>query len=278
MILKHNTQMKTIGPQAAQLVTSLHEDNKPLFRLEDVRRILGLEDPSTRSLVRKLVNRGVVARLKPGLFILVPFELGKEREYLGNPLIAARELAGGKEYYISHGTAMEIHGMVTQPQLVVYVMTPVKRRSVRIMGAEFRFISSGKDYFFGLTDHWVTKQEKIRISDPERTVLDGFRMPEYCGGVTELAKGIWIKKQELNDGKLVDYALRMDVGAVIRRLGYIMELYDIGSSENRDRLRDRLTDSYVKLDPLLQADGKFLRKWRLQLNVPPDELLSTVRT
>ena len=190
----------------------------------------------------------------------------------------ARELAGGKDYYISHGTAMEIHGMVTQPQWVVYVTTPVKRRSVRIMGAEFRFISSGKDYSFGLTDHWVTKQEKIRISDPERTVLDGFRMPEYCGGVTELAKGIWIKKQELNDGKLVDYALRMDVGAVIRRLGYIMELYDIGSSENRDRLRDRLTDSYVKLDPLLQAEGKFLRKWRLQLNVSPDELLSTVRT
>ena len=278
MILKHNTQMKTLGPQAAQLVTSLHEDNKPLFRLEDVRRILGLEDPSTRSLVRKLVNRGVVARLKPGLFILVPFELGKEREYLGNPLLVARELAGGKDYYISHGTAMEIHGMVTQPQLVVYVTTPVKRRSVRIMGAEFRFIASGMDYFFGLTDHWVTKQERIRISDPERTVLDGFRMPEYCGGVTELAKGIWIKKQVLNDGKLVDYALRMDVGAVIRRLGYIMELYDIGSSENRDRLRDRLTDSYVKLDPLLQADGKFLRKWRLQLNVSPDELLSTVRT
>jgi predicted transcriptional regulator of viral defense system len=25
------------------------------------------------------------------------------------------------------------------------------------------------------------------------------------------------------------YALRMDVGAVIRRLGYIMELYEIGS-------------------------------------------------
>jgi predicted transcriptional regulator of viral defense system len=278
MILKHNTQMKTLGPQAAQLVTSLHEDNKPLFRLEDVRRILGLEDPSTRSLVRKLVNRGVAARLKPGLFILVPFELGKEKEYLGNPFIVARELADGKDYYLSHGTAMEIHGMVTQPQLVVYVTTSAKRRSIRIMGAEFRFITSGKDYFFGLTDHWVTKQEKIRISDPERTVLDGFRMPEYCGGVTELAKGIWIKKQELNDGKLVDYALRMDVGAVIRRLGYVMELYDIGSSENRERLRDRLTDSYVKLDPLLQAEGKFLRKWRLQLNVSPDELLSTVRT
>src|SRR5450830_531469 len=130
MILKHNTQMKTLGPQTAQLVTSLHGENRPVFRLEDVQRILGLEEPSTRSLVRKLVNRGVAARLKPGLFILIPFELGKEREYMGNPLIVARELAGGKDYYISHGTAMEIHGMVTQPQLVVHVTMLEKRRSI----------------------------------------------------------------------------------------------------------------------------------------------------
>jgi predicted transcriptional regulator of viral defense system len=278
MILKHDIPLKTLGPQTAQLVTSLHEDNKAVFRLEDVQRILGLEEPSTRSLVRKLVNRGVAARLKPGLFILIPFELGREREYMGSPLIVARELVGGNDYYLSHGTAMEIHGMVTQPQLVVHVTTPVKRRPIRIMGTEFRFIASGKDGFFGLTDHWVTKQEKVRISDPERTVLDGLRMPEYCGGLTELAKGIWIKKQDLNDSKLVDYALRMDVGAVIRRLGYIMELYEIGSSVSRDRLRDRLTETYVNLDPLLPAEGKYLRKWRLRLNVSPDELLLTVRT
>jgi predicted transcriptional regulator of viral defense system len=278
MILKHNGPFKTLGPQAAQLVTSLHENNKTVFRLEDVRRILGLEEPSTRSLVRKLVNRGVATRLKPGLFILVPFEMGKERVYMGNPLVVARELAGGRDYYLSHGTAMEIHGMVTQPQLIVHVTTPAKRRPIPIMGTEFRFITSDKDGFFGLMDHWVTKQEKVRISDPERTVLDGLRMPEYCGGLTELAKGIWIKKKDLNNGKLVDYALRMDVGAVIRRLGYLMELYDIGTHENHDRLRHRLTNTYANLDPLLPAEGKYLRKWRLCLNVSPDELLSTVRT
>ena len=127
-MMKHNGPLKTLGPQAAQLVTSLHEDNKLVFRLEDVQRILSLEEPTTRSLVRTLVNRGVAARLKPGLFTLVPFELGREREYLGNPFIVARELAGGKDYFLSHGTAMSIHGMVTQPQLVVHVTTTAPRR------------------------------------------------------------------------------------------------------------------------------------------------------
>jgi predicted transcriptional regulator of viral defense system len=277
-MMKHNGPLKTLGSQAAQLVTSLHEDNKVVFRLEDVQRILGLEEPTIRSLVRKLVNRGVVARLKPGLFILVPFELGREREYMGNPLIVARELAGGKDYFLSHGTAMEIHGMVTQPQLVVHVTTPAQRRPIRIMGTEFRFIVSAKDGFFGLTDHWVTKQEKVRVSDSERTILDGLRLPEYCGGLTELAKGLWIRKPNLKAGRLVDYALMMDVGAVIRRLGYLMELYDIGTPEEHDRLSNRLTDTYANLDPLMPAEGKYLRKWRLRLNVSSDELLSAVRT
>jgi len=34
----------------------------------------------------------------------------------------------------------------------------------------------------------------------------------------------------------------------------------------------------VRLDPLLPSEGKFLRKWRLQFNVSPQELLSVVRT
>ncbi|MGC9977031.1 MAG: transcriptional regulator [Syntrophales bacterium] len=278
MNLKYNNRMKTLGPQAARLITTLYEYNRPRFRLEDVQRILGLDEPASRNLVRKLVNRGIVTRLKPGLFVLVPFELGKETEYMGSPLIVARELAHGKDYYLSHGTAMEIHGMTTQPQLVVHMTILNKRRPVHIMGTEFRFISSKKELFFGFADHWVTKQEKVKVSDLERTVIDGLRMPEYCGGITELAKGIWMRQEAIDGSRLTDYAMRINSGAVIRRLGYIMEVYHIGSPDMMGKLQNHLTETYVKLDPVLPAEGKFLRKWRLQLNVSPDELLSVVRT
>jgi predicted transcriptional regulator of viral defense system len=269
---------KTLGPQSARLVTTLYEENRPVFRIGDIQRILDTKEVTARDLARKLVDRAVASRLKPGLYILVPFELGKEREYMGNPLVVARELNDGADYYLSHGTAMEIHGMVTQPRLVFHVTTLNKRRPITIMGAEFRFLASRKEFFFGLTDHWVTKQEQVRISDPERTIIDGLRMPEYCGGLTELAKGIWMKKETLNGNKLVAYALRMEIGAVIRRLGYLMELFQIGTPKTREPLRERLTDTVVRLDPLLPAEGKFLHRWRLQLNVTPEELLAVAKT
>ncbi len=273
-----NNRLKTLGPQAAHLVITLYEQNKPIFRLKEVQKILRVDEVSSRNFVRKLVNRRVVTRLKPGLFILVPFELGKEAEYIGNPFVVAREIMGGKDYFLSHATAMEIHGGVTQPQLVVYVTTLKPRRSITALGIEFRFIHSKKKYFFGISDHWVTKQEKVKVSDLERTIIDGLKQPEYCGGLTEVAKGLWMRQQDVNINRLISYAIKIGVGVVIRRLGFLLELYKIGISEDWEILSSHLTETYVRLDPLLPSEGKFLRKWRLQLNVSPEELKSVVST
>jgi len=273
-----SNKLKTLGPQAAHLVITLYEQNKPIFHLKEVQKILHLDEASSRSFVRKLVNRGVVTRLKPGLFILVPFELGKKADYIGNPFVVAREIMSGKDYFLSHATAMEIHGGITQPQLIVYVTTLKSRRSITTMGIEFRFIHNQKRYFFGLSDHWVTKQEKVRVSDLERTIIDGLKQPEYCGGLTEVAKGLWMRHQDINVNRLISYAIKIDVGAVIRRLGFLLELYKIGTSEDWEVLSSHLTETYVRLDSFLPSEGKFLRKWRLQLNVSPEELLSVVST
>lgn len=269
---------KTLGPQAAKLVTMLHERSRAVFRLQDVRNITGLSETSARSFVRKLVDRGVAARLKPGLFVLVPFELGRDRQYMGSPLVVAREIMDGADYYLSHATAMEIHGMVTQPQLVVTVTSPKPRRSLTALGVQFRFIRCQRRHLFGLTEHWATKQEKVRVSDPERTIIDGLKQPEYCGGVTEVAKGLWMRRQGLKVQTLVGYAKRIRVGAVVRRLGFLLETYELAEAPELERLRSGLTETYVRLDPVLPAEGKRLRRWRLQLNVGPDELRAVVRT
>lgn len=277
-MLTNHTSLKTLGPQAAKLVTTLHERSRVVFRLEDVRDITGLSETSARSFARKLVDRGVAARLKPGLYVLVPFELGRERQYPGNPLVVAREIVHGEEYYLSHATAMEIHGMTTQPQLVVMVSTPKPRRPVTTLGVEFRFVRCRRKHLFGLTDHWVTKQEKVRVSDLERTIIDGLKQPEHCGGLTEVAKGLWMRREDVNADRLVRYAKRIGVGAVVRRLGFLLETYELASAPELDRLRNALTSTYVRLDPILPAEGKRLRRWRLQLNVDPDELRAVVRT
>lgn len=277
MTEKADFARKTLGPQAAQLVAELHERRRTIFTLSDVESITDLSPKSARNFTASLVTRGVATRLKPGLFILVPYELGWEREYLGNPYLVARELARDDGYYISHASAMDIHRMTTQPQLVVFVSVPKRIRPRTIMGTEFRFVL-GRRTAFGIVDHWVENSEKIRVSDVERTVVDGLAHPNYCGGISEVAKGMAMRMDDIDTGKLVDYAIRLDLGTVIRRLGYLLELLEMSSPPEIDRLRRRLTNAYEVLDPLLPDEGRHVSRWRLRLNVSPEEIEAAART
>jgi len=269
---------KTLGPQAARLVVELHERGKTLFSHADVEEITSLQAKSARNFVAALVRRGVASRLKPGLFILVPFELGRERNYLGSPYVVARELAGGGDYFVSHASAMDLHRMVTQPQLVMYTTAPQSIRPRVVLGTPFRFVRCKPEHLFGVTEHWVTKTEKVRVSDLERTIVDGLKQPEYCGGFTEVAKGFGMRRDDIDSGKLVDYALRIGVGAVIRRLGFLLETLAVDAPRELDRLQEHLTATYAILDPLLPDEGKFTARWRLRLNVDPDEVAAVIRT
>ncbi len=261
----------------AGLLAGLYDRAQSTFTLADAEEITGLRSSLASSLLQRAARRGIVSRLKPGVFVIVPPELGSTREYAGDPYLTARRLAGEAPCFISHASAMEIHRMVTQPQFVVFASSSKRMPSRTLHGTEFRFVYIQPEHYFGTTKHWVTKQEFVDISDLERTVIDGLRQPEYCGGITEVAKGLWMRHEDIQPAKLVDYALRLGVGAVIRRLGYLLELYAIAPKDQLMRLRNTLTATYVPLDPMLPKEGTHLRRWRLQLNVTPQEL-ETIRT
>ncbi len=192
--------------------------------------------------------------------------------------MVARELADAPEHYLSHASAMELHQMVTQPQLGVFVTSPKPTRPRTVLGTEFRFVRCKPEDVFGVIDHWVTKTERVRVSDIERTVIDGLKQPEYCGGFSEVAKGYWMRRDAISSNRLVDYALRLDVGAVIRRLGFLLETFDETPLEDIDRLRRSLTASYVLLDPVMPVEGPYQARWRLRVNVDTDELRAVVGT
>jgi predicted transcriptional regulator of viral defense system len=271
MVTKHNS-LKTVGARMAPLLSALYDRAQTTFTLADAVEITGLRLALASSLLHKAGKRGLVSRIKRGVWVLVPPELGSATEYAGNPYLVARRLAGDAPNFISHGSAMEIHRMVTQPQFAVFASSTKRVPNRTLHGTEFRFVLIKPEHFFGTTRHWATKQEAVDISDLERTVIDGLRQPEYCGGITDVAKGLWMRQVDMQAGKLVDYALRLGVGAVIRRLGYLLDLYQIAPEQELARLRRSITPAYAPLDPILPREGSHVASWRLQVNIPPEEL------
>jgi len=250
----------------------LNERGKTMFGLRNVEDITGLHGSSARSLILKAEKRGLITRLRPGLYTLVPFELGRAAEYVGDPYVIAKELCRGHDYFLSHASAMELHRIVTQPQLTIYMSTAVRKPPRTIHGYEYRFVTVKPGHFFGLTELWITKQQAIKVSDRERTILDGLRQPQYAGGIPEVAKALWMSRSELKLDHLLDYAHRLRNGALTRRLGFLLELYKFASPEKLERLRRELTPTYDRLDPTLPKSGPFQARWRLQLNIAKSEL------
>jgi predicted transcriptional regulator of viral defense system len=241
-------------------------------------RITGLSASHASSLLHKASKRGLVSKLKRGLFVIVPPELGSSIEYSGNPYVVARYLAGSVPYFLSHASAMELHRMVTQPQLTVFVSSTKRILSQTIRGTQFRFVLLQPAQYFGNAKIWVTKQEPVEVSDLERTIIDGLRQPEYCGGITEVAKGLRMRRSDIQVNKLLDYATRLGVSSVTGRLGYLLELYEIADQDQLKTLQHLLGTAYVALDPVLPHEGPYVAKWRLQLNISPEELQSVWST
>lgn len=287
---KEKNSIKVLGTRGASLLVELYERGLRTFGLSEIIEITGLTERSARKLIFRLIKRGVVSRLKPGLYNLVPFELGRQTEYFGNPYVIAKEIwrhavkknngleKDKEEYYISHGSAMDIHQMVTQPQLVIYTSTIKRIQNHTIMGMEFHFVTCKSSHIFGIKNNWVDKSEKVRVSDLERTILDGLKLPQYCGGITEVAKGLWMKRGDIDVSKMIDYAKQLNIGAVYRRLGFLLETYQIGNLEELNKLRQEVSKTYHVLDPTLPNEGKYNAKWGLRMNVGADELKAMIRT
>jgi predicted transcriptional regulator of viral defense system len=262
----------------ANLITALYDSGRTMFTTAETAQITGLTVPLASSLLHKARKRGLVSQLKRGLFVIVPPEVGSSTEYSGNPYLVARYLVGNAPYFLSHASAMELHRMVTQPQLVIFASSTKRIPNQTLHGTKFRFVLAKAKDFFGGTRHWVTKQESVPISDLERTVLDGLRHPEYCGGITDVAKGLWMRHADVHVAKLLEYASCLHIGSVYRRLGYLLELFGIATEAELQSLRNTLTATYVPLDPSLPKEGPHLAKWRLQLNIPAEELLAARST
>lgn len=271
---------KTMGPVSVHLISSLYTSGKTIFTVSDVEEITGLKGDWATALTYELIKRKIISRLKPGKYIIIPQELGEDVSYIGNWYVAAREIVKSLHYYISHYSAMDIHNMVTHPITKVFVTTPKQEyKKKRTVGnTTFEFIYMSAKYIWGVKKIWVTNSEQVRVSDIERTVIDCLYRPKYCGGVLEIVKGLWMKKQEIDFEKLLDYALKFKKIVVIKRLGYILESLSLQNTGDLAKLCTCINNKYYVLDPLLSTNDTYKNSWKLIANISPEEMKKSVST
>lgn len=269
---------KTLGPKTARLVTQLYEGGQTVFDVEQAAHILELDHATVSSIIRKAVRRGIFTSVARGVYNLVPFELGDVCSHLDDRYLLVHSVLGNRPYFLSHASALDLHRLTTQPNFRVYASTTYRLRERVIGGNPVHFVEVKPGHFFGVIEHEIAKGQSVKVSDIERTLTDAVRQPEYCGGLVEAAKAFFMAKNKINAARVAEYAARRGIASVVRRAGFLMELYGLADRNIIETMKRSLAPGVVKLDPSLDSEGPYRMDWGLRLNVSSEALLAAAAT
>jgi predicted transcriptional regulator of viral defense system len=270
---------KNVSYKSNTLLQHFNALNRSCFDISEAKKALGGKSENAAwELLSDMTKRGLLMRVKQGVYYIIPFEQDPVT-FMPDWHLLAKCLTKGTKYYIGYYSALQLHNLITQPALNELIVTDrqIKPATIKVKDVSFRFIYYNHKHFFGAKKMWVDSYHKILCSDLEKTFVDCLYKPEHAGGIVETGKALYKAKQSINYERLLGYCKQFDSQAVIKRLGFLLELLKI---ENPiiDKLQQLKTDSYIQLDTEMPNEGKRLSRWRIQQNIDSETIQSSILT
>lgn len=136
-----------------------------------------------------------------------------------------------------------------------------------ILGQPVRWIPVDGDRYFGLREY-LPRGYPVRVTTPERTLLDALQRPELCGGVETVLQA-WARSRDLLDldelisdvGCFDDARLRQRVGYLLDELGFFHSVLEGWRRETRPGEPSKLVVNQPYSSP-------YSDRWNLSLNAP----------
>ena len=248
-----------------ELLRSLSKQGERIFSLQQARLLateLNINPAYLNELLFHLRQNQWIYSLKRGLYALDSSLTGSPiHEWeIGTALVTPS--------MVSHFSAFHHYELTDQIPLVTYLSTPKVLGtfgSVRkVNEITYHYIQTKPDSYFGGVTLWVG-EARVLISDLEKTLLDGLRHPDFCGGFSEVFQAFEEGKSRLDLSKIVQYALRLE-DSTIKRLGWILDHIGIEGALLA-RLEDSPIKGFRKLDAAGKNFGAYNKKWMIRENL-----------
>jgi predicted transcriptional regulator of viral defense system len=260
-----------------ELVRKLASEGERIFttaRARDLAPAVGLSTGYLRQALHHLAKSGWLVRLHKGLYAISSTVPGVTPAHEFEIAMALVDPAA-----VSHWSALHYHGLTEQASRKVFVLTTTESSVPRARGAKARqarhgypvgdtiyhFVQVKPERFFGTERVWIG-ETRVTITDPERTLLDGLSMPQYCGDFAEVLHAFEARGAGLNVQRIIEYALKLDAAAA-KRLGWVLERQGVERS-SLEPLASLPIKGYRKLDPSGPRRGPCNQRWMIQENLP----------
>lgn len=149
-------KMKTLN-----FIKKLQNFNRDYFTIADLEKITGLARPSLRVALSRFTRRGVLIRLKRGIYALESSPLKIEK--IANQLYYPS--------YLSFESALSYYGILSQLPYTQTFATTKSPKRFTLGKTEIEFRQLKKELFFG-----YTLKNNIYIAEPEKALLDQLYM------------------------------------------------------------------------------------------------------
>lgn len=257
-----------ISKQNRRLLELLHQGTQSPFSAAEAAEVLDLDRTKASALLRYLARRGWLARVRRGLYVPIPLDARRPREWQEDPWIVAARVF--EPCYIGGWSAAEHWGLTDQlfRKLIVISRRRVRERHVEIQGTPMRIKVVAEDRLFGTTPVWRGRV-RVAVSDPSRTIVDVVDEPALGGGIRHVAELVeeYFVGDLRADELLLAYAERLGNRTVFKRLGYLLESLGIEAPEIVSSCLEHRSSGITDLDPTLRGRGRISTRWNLRINV-----------
>ena len=217
-------------------------------------------DKTSDTILRNYLEKGYIRRIRRNLYAtvnLVDNELTVNKFQIASAINAAS--------YVSHRTAFEFHGCANQVSYQIDVSTTKTFEP-------FHF----EDYTYARVNESINQgiieyPNRSRVTDIERTILDGIDQFEKTMGLEELLRCIALVPA-INEKKTLSYLQLFDKQFMYQKAGFILRYFQNEFQLSEGFFLECLTHIGRSTRYLTaRKEGKYSEEWRI---VAPKNLLN----
>jgi predicted transcriptional regulator of viral defense system len=200
--------------------------------------------------LNRLVNRGALVRLIRGRYTLPSTNILAIASSIYHPS------------YVTLLAAFEYHGTTTQSPRIIDVLNPVQSGrisfSLEAGSYEVRFVKANGRFVYGYNKAFLNGMAAL-VAEKEKAIIDSLLLPGYVS----LDETLACIRSGIDLVRIIEYAKRTRRQTVMKRLGFLLSSEDLDCSPKDF---NKLSGTFVPLDPALQRRGKYDSRWRVIAN------------
>jgi len=256
--------MSSLTPKESEFLSKLAEKGSTIITFEQAQALWTPPERTPDALYR-LAQKGWLRRLERGVYLLIPLEAGPARAWTENGWVIAKYLTDPAA--IAYWSALHYWNMTEQIPQVIFVQTTRRKQPTEIAGMKFQFVTVIEDHFFGVATVNIAGKT-IQVTDREKTLVDCAARPDLSGGILQLAQALRNNSDQIHWERLDQYLEGWGGGAVVKRLGYLVETLKIpGQEERLARWQGLVTRGISPLEPGAGNHGPVRTRWQVRINV-----------